>query len=242
MTKREIMTEALCFRYPEFKSFSDAFKLYVADQILSMDEDMDIDRAWDMFEYEFNAERATMHLLAMPDYFTIHDFLHAGTDIEPNAKGCDYQETVRDMNDDREVTEPIFMKLQEYSDIIDDDDKEKILAFILHKELTLGDLNGDDDVISIDNNIIEYNGEEWLILDENEADGEALEYAEQYAGEAIDELFQYRKNDNLRYYFDTDRYADAILSDGRGALLSSYDGIEHDKFVNKRWYFLYRTN
>ena len=35
---------------------------------------------------------------------------------------------------------------------------------------------------------------------------------------------------------------DAVMSDGRGNFLSSYDGEENEEQVNGTWYYIYRTN
>ena len=42
---------------------------------------------------------------------------------------------------------------------------------------------------------------------------------------------------------DFDHFVDdAVLSDGRGHFLSSYDGYEHEVKINGNYYYIYRTN
>ena len=42
---------------------------------------------------------------------------------------------------------------------------------------------------------------------------------------------------------DFDHFVDdAVLTDGRGHFLSSYDGEENEVKINNTWYYIYRTN
>jgi hypothetical protein len=42
---------------------------------------------------------------------------------------------------------------------------------------------------------------------------------------------------------DFDHFVDdAVLSDGRGHFLSSYDGCEHEVNIKNNYYYIYRTN
>lgn len=89
-------------------------------------------------------------------------------------------------------------------------------------------------------NSFEWEGEEWLVLTESEAD----EKAKDYVREILEELLKEIPN-TLRPYFDEDRYTeDAIKSDGHANFLASYDGNEYEEFDKSSgtWYYCYRTN
>lgn len=46
-----------------------------------------------------------------------------------------------------------------------------------------------------------------------------------------------------RYYFDEDRYKrDVLISDGRGHIISAYDGEELEQRINGVYYYIYRQN
>lgn len=68
-----------------------------------------------------------------------------------------------------------------------------------------------------------FNDHEYLVLTDAEADELAEEYCREYLDEALD------VPDNLRSYIDYEKYAiDVIEIDGRGHVLSSYDGVEYE--------------
>jgi hypothetical protein len=80
---------------------------------------------------------------------------------------------------------------------------------------------------------------EYLVLTDSEADQVASEQLDSYIEECIlDQL-----PENLRCYFDNDSFKrDALISDGRGHTISSYDGEENEEKIDGEYYFIYRVN
>lgn len=74
-------------------------------------------------------------------------------------------------------------------------------------------------------------------------DDGADQLADEYLDSYIDECVLYQIPENLRHYFDSDSFKEAAIdSDGRGHIISSYDGIEHEiKTDNDEWIFIYRV-
>jgi hypothetical protein len=71
-----------------------------------------------------------------------------------------------------------------------------------------------------------------------EEGGSVEEYVEQ-----LKEKYEDGNADLEDLIDDMDRFVrDAVMSDGRGHFLSSYDGNELEQKVNGKWYFIYRVN
>ena len=76
---------------------------------------------------------------------------------------------------------------------------------------------------------------EWLVLTDREADEMCTDYADTYTEDALREI-----PGHLQEYFDESKYIEDLLDNGRGELLSSYDGVEHEQEVNGTTYYLYK--
>lgn len=84
----------------------------------------------------------------------------------------------------------------------------------------------------------EANGE-YLVLTDEEADRAADERLESY----IDDCILPEVPAEFSYYFNREALSrDALLSDGRGHTIASYDSNEEEEKVNGTWYYIYRTN
>lgn len=80
---------------------------------------------------------------------------------------------------------------------------------------------------------------EYRVMTDREADAAADEYLESY----IDSFILPAIPDAFRGYFDHAAWKrDALISDGRGHLLASYDDAEHDVQIDGEWYYIYRVN
>jgi hypothetical protein len=80
---------------------------------------------------------------------------------------------------------------------------------------------------------------EYLVLDDSEADTVADEQLESY----IDEYILPECPHAIAPYFDRDAWKRAaLLSDGRGHTISSYDGEEHEVEIDSTCYYIYRVN
>lgn len=78
---------------------------------------------------------------------------------------------------------------------------------------------------------------EYLVLTDSEAD--------QRASESMDSYIEDMTHDwpeTARDYFDAERWKrDALLSDGRGHVIASYDSNEGEEQIDGEWYFIYRV-
>jgi hypothetical protein len=85
-----------------------------------------------------------------------------------------------------------------------------------------------------DDSIFELGDQEFMILDENEADKKWEESLDSY----IKECIMPDLPDSIRYYFDEEKWKRDARFDGRGHCLSSYDGCENEY----EGYYIYRIN
>jgi hypothetical protein len=78
---------------------------------------------------------------------------------------------------------------------------------------------------------------EYLVLTDGERDTAASEALDSY----IDDCLEIPAA--IEHYFDRDAWKrDALMSDGYGHALSSYDGEEHETQIDGEWYYIYRVN
>ena len=93
--------------------------------------------------------------------------------------------------------------------------------------------------LDIDTDEINFNGEDLLVLDDDEADAREDEELDSY----IDECLEIPEN--LRFYFDDEKWKRDARLDGRGHIISRYDGCENEYCIefdddSKVWIFIYR--
>lgn len=84
----------------------------------------------------------------------------------------------------------------------------------------------------------EYYGEEYIVATDEEADEIEDEYLDNY----LEECIYPELPENLRFYFDDDAWKRDARVDGRGHIISTYDGDENYVYVNGTTYYIYRTN
>ncbi len=83
----------------------------------------------------------------------------------------------------------------------------------------------------------EYGREEYRVLTESERETAASEALDSY----IDDCLEIPPA--IEPYFDRGKWKrDALLSDGYGHTLSSYDGEENEEQIDGVWFYIYRTN
>ena len=92
---------------------------------------------------------------------------------------------------------------------------------------------------SYDENVIEYYGEEYEVLTDEEADDRWEQELDNYIDECI---MPEIKDDLLRRYFDEEAWKRDARFDGRGHAISRYDGAEYEEKINDTWYYIYRQN
>lgn len=83
-----------------------------------------------------------------------------------------------------------------------------------------------------------YYGEEYEVLTDSEADDRMDECLDNY----IEELILPEIPDHLQNYFDEEAWKSDARMDGRGHIISRYDGCEYEEKVNGTWYYIYRQN
>jgi hypothetical protein len=77
-------------------------------------------------------------------------------------------------------------------------------------------------------NLYSVGNREYYVLTDCEADERAKEYCQEY----IDECVLSEIPENLRYYFDSEKFIEDIMqNDGRARQLSSYDGNEEEVYL-----------
>lgn len=113
-------------------------------------------------------------------------------------------------------------------------DEARIEALRQHLGLTadeISEVSGDGP--------FEINGEEYLVLTDDEADSAFRDSLESY----IDDVVLPEIPEAYRTYFDSEAFIrDVELSDGRGPTLATYDGAEEAEKVGGEWFYIYRVN
>ena len=92
-----------------------------------------------------------------------------------------------------------------------------------------------DSIVETFPNNFRYYNAEYLVLTDSEADEEEDERLDNF----IDECLEIP--DNIRPYFDEEKWKRDARMDGRGHIISSYDGCEYEEKVNDTWYYIYRV-
>lgn len=93
------------------------------------------------------------------------------------------------------------------------------------------------DEVEVNGDYYIFEGEEYLICTDDEADTYWDEDLENY----IDECVLPEIPERYRNYFDKVAFKDCEV-DGRGHSLARYDGVENEVKIDDTWYYLYRTN
>lgn len=113
---------------------------------------------------------------------------------------------------------------------------EKTLAFV--SWFVDGQKEDDKETIK-DHAISLLESEDYIILDDQEAD----DMFSNLMDDIINDTVLTQIPDNLQYYFDTDSYKEDVKqNDGRGHIISFYDGEEHEHVYNGTSYYIYRMN
>jgi len=129
---------------------------------------------------------------------------------------------------DSELTEKYLNSLKECEDPDDIDYEDEFDDVIKYCDIDMDDLDR--------YNSFSYGNMEYLCLNENEADDAEDERLESY----IDDCLEIPED--IMCYFDREKWKRDARMDGRGHLLASYDGNEHEVEVNGEWLFIYRQN
>ena len=93
-----------------------------------------------------------------------------------------------------------------------------------------------DTIMNEYDNCYSYYREEYLVLTDEEADEEEDRQLDNYIDECLD------IPEHIKPYFDEEKWKDDARMDGRGHIISTYDGCEHNEDVNGTTYYIYRIN
>lgn len=121
----------------------------------------------------------------------------------------------------------IMRKLEEKHD----DDAPRVYALALSLGLTVEEALNDCDVSEDD---IEHGKRAYLVADEGTTEQIARDYVENTIDDVLD------IPDNLRPYFDKEKYIDDCMMDGYGHILNSWDGTEDTETVDGTTYYIIR--
>jgi hypothetical protein len=77
------------------------------------------------------------------------------------------------------------------------------------------------------------NGDDYMVL----TDDEAAEMEDEYLDSYIDDLLEIP--DNIRFYFDDERWKEDAKQDGRGSVINNWDGSEWELKIGDEWIYIY---
>lgn len=124
---------------------------------------------------------------------------------------------------------------EEYQEEQDNLNKEKEEA----REEAIKEVTDElDNIIETDKNLFKYYGQEYHVLTDSEADDKEDEELDDY----LEQCVYPELPENLRSYFDDEAWKEDARMDGRGHIISRYDGYEHEETVNGTTYYIYRQN
>ena len=126
----------------------------------------------------------------------------------------------------------VKLKLSELSQV---DLKKCALLQLNNEELIEENL---EEVVEEFDDCYSYNGEEYLIVTDNEAD----EYWEEELNNYLEECIYPELQENLKNYFDDEAWKRDARFDGRAQSLNHYDGGEETETVLNEEFYLYRRN
>lgn len=124
----------------------------------------------------------------------------------------------------------IAQELLEQDGLEDDDDKKPLVLVA-----EFGARYLDADYAGRDGCLIEANGEEWLVCDDDEREERWEEMLDNYLDDGCVEGAD-------SPYFDREAWKRDARMDGAGHALSSYDGNEYEYSVGGQWFYMYRQN
>lgn len=120
-----------------------------------------------------------------------------------------------------------------YADIEAIDTDNKVFINWLNENCSLLEYEIDQN-----DKMLTYDGEEYLVVTDEEADDLWEDELDYY----IDELILPELHKNYRNYFDRESWKSDARYDGRAHCLNRYDGGEDVETVNETDYYIYRQN
>lgn len=93
-------------------------------------------------------------------------------------------------------------------------------------------------VSTYNDNVFEYYNEEYEVLTDDEADERWEEELDSY----LEECIYPELPENMRFYFDDEKWKRDARFDGRGHSIARYDGYENEETVDGETFYIYRQN
>ena len=94
-----------------------------------------------------------------------------------------------------------------------------------------------DNIVEGHGNMFSYYNEDYYVLTDEEADIKEDEQLNNY----LEECIYPELPENLRDYFDDEKWKRDARIDGRGHIISTYDGCEYEETVEGTTYYIYRV-
>ena len=145
---------------------------------------------------------------------------HLGLDI-------DFDESVYELNPDN-------LDVEFTQEEIEENEKEKQEGL---DEAINNFKNELDNIVEDYDNRFSYYNEEYLVLTDEKADEEEDRQLDNY----LEECIYPELPENIRYYFDDEKWKRDAKMDGRGHNISTYDGTEYEETVEGTTYYIYRV-
>lgn len=111
---------------------------------------------------------------------------------------------------------------------------DKVLALAEH----LGVEPSEIEESGYDENYLTYGKRQYIVVTDSEADRLWEEDLDNY----LEECVYPELPENMRNYFDDEKWKHDARMDGRAHNLGRYDGNEYEVKVNDEWYYIYRQN
>ena len=127
-----------------------------------------------------------------------------------------------------------FVSIREkFQDMFDEPEKAFVAA--VHHGSTLEDSTDKDSDYIVEQTDEHFlvDGDELWILNDGEADAYEDKALDSYIDDCLD------IPDNLRFYFDVEKWKDDAKIDGRGHIINSWDGSEWEYEIDGTWYYVY---
>lgn len=117
--------------------------------------------------------------------------------------------------------------------------EDKFKAFKKFCQESFGEVNAEDiSVSNYNDDVFEYDGMEFLVLTDAEADERQDDALENY----IDECILPEIPETYRFYFDSEAWKCDARRDGRGHVLATYDGNENEVNLNGEYFYIYQLD
>ena len=143
---------------------------------------------------------------------------------------ADYDERVIALAQHLDINlEPDFSNIDEEATEEEQQEQRDEAIYEVTKEL--------DNIVEGYNNMFSYYNEDYYVLTDSEADDMEDDSLDNY----INECIMPEIPEHLQNYFDEVAWKRDVRMDGRGHIISTYDGAEYEETVEGTTYYIYRV-